>query len=66
MTLVVDRAPPGIRAWPARRLRLAALATLALLAWFGTLEYRELFLPDEGRYAEIAREMASGGDWIVP
>jgi 4-amino-4-deoxy-L-arabinose transferase-like glycosyltransferase len=66
MTLVVDRAPPGIRAWPARRLRLGALAALALLAWFGTLEYRELFVPDEGRYAEIAREMASGGDWIVP
>ena len=27
------------------------------LLWFGTLNYRHLIPSDEGRYAEIAREM---------
>ena len=36
------------------------------LIWFGTLDYRHLAKPDEGRYAEISREMAISGDWITP
>ncbi|HMA87369.1 MAG TPA: phospholipid carrier-dependent glycosyltransferase [Burkholderiales bacterium] len=48
-----------------RRLFLAALALVAIL-WFGTLNYRGLFIPDEGRYAEIPREMLASGDWITP
>ena len=36
------------------------------LIWFGTLDYRHLVKPDEGRYAEISREMANTGDWITP
>ena len=42
------------------------LAALAALLWFGTLGYRDLIHPDEGRYAEIAREMLVSGDWISP
>ncbi|MBI4191513.1 MAG: phospholipid carrier-dependent glycosyltransferase [Betaproteobacteria bacterium] len=46
------------------RLLLIAFAFLAL--WFGVLDYRRLANPDEGRYAEIPREMVITGDWITP
>ncbi|MFM9967107.1 MAG: glycosyltransferase family 39 protein [Burkholderiales bacterium] len=45
---------------------LVILATLFALIWFSTLDYRKLIKPDEGRYAEIAREMALSGDWVTP
>ncbi len=48
-----------------RRTLLALLALFAL-AWFATLDARHLIKPDEGRYAEIAREMVATGDWLTP
>ncbi|MBI3413820.1 MAG: glycosyltransferase family 39 protein [Verrucomicrobia bacterium] len=42
---------------------LLALAALSLLAGLGT---HGLIEPDEGRYAELGREMAADGDWLIP
>jgi 4-amino-4-deoxy-L-arabinose transferase-like glycosyltransferase len=51
---------------PRERWIYQALAVLLTLLWLATLGARPLFNPDEGRYAEIPREMQSGGDWVVP
>ncbi len=42
------------------------LLLMVAVIWFGTLEYRKLIKPDEGRYAEIPREMVVSGDWVTP
>jgi len=44
----------------------ALLLAVVLLIWFAPLDYRHLVKPDEGRYAEIPREMAASGDWLTP
>ena len=51
-------APP--RAW------LILIALAFALAWFGNIGYRKLVKADEGRYAEIPREMVASGDWLTP
>jgi 4-amino-4-deoxy-L-arabinose transferase-like glycosyltransferase len=42
------------------------IALVAAAAWFAGLGARHLQHPDEGRYGEIAREMAQSGDWVTP
>ncbi len=44
----------------------AALAAGVAVLWLATLAARPLFNTDEGRYAEIPREMLAGGDWVIP
>ena len=48
------------------RPRIAVLLLLFVLVWFAGLEQRSLTRPDEGRYSEIPREMATSGDWVTP
>ena len=51
----------------ARAASLGWLPWLLLAAaWFATVPLRPLFDPDEGRYAEIPREMLVSGDWVTP
>jgi len=53
------------RAW--RRGFAPLWVTAAVVvSWFALLGVRPLFNPDEGRYAEIPREMLASGDWLVP
>ncbi len=47
-------------------LAIAAPAALAALVYFFNLGTYRLWEPDEARYAEIAREMAAGGGYLVP
>ncbi len=39
---------------------------LCAALWFGMLGQRDLFDPDEGRYAQIPAAMVDTGDWLTP
>jgi 4-amino-4-deoxy-L-arabinose transferase-like glycosyltransferase len=49
-----------------RSLRLAIYAILAAILYLPGLGRPALWEPDEGRYAEIAREMVVSGDYVTP
>lgn len=50
----------------ARRRDLAILALLAALLFLPGLGWRDVWNPDEARYAEVAREMRLLGAYLVP
>ncbi|HEX8010539.1 MAG TPA: glycosyltransferase family 39 protein [Casimicrobiaceae bacterium] len=58
--------PTGLSASPLTRRGALALLLAFALIWFSNLDYRRLVHPDEGRYAEIPREMVATGDWLTP
>jgi 4-amino-4-deoxy-L-arabinose transferase-like glycosyltransferase len=49
-----------------RSLRLTIYALLAAILYLPGLGRPALWEPDEGRYAEIAREMVLSGDYVTP
>jgi hypothetical protein len=51
---------------PLARTTVAAFVLLVAVIWFAGIDQRTLMHADEGRYAEIAREMAVTGDWVTP
>ena len=56
----------SLRSVEADRPGAPAIWILLAIAWFATLGLRPLLEPDEGRYAEIPREMSVSGDWVTP
>jgi len=51
---------------PLNRTAILLLVLVFALIWFVPLGWRHLLPSDEGRYAEMAREMLVTGDWITP
>ncbi|AOI92448.1 glycosyltransferase family 39 protein [Burkholderia pseudomultivorans] len=51
---------------PLNRIALVLLLIAFAVIWFAPLGLRHLIPSDEGRYAEMAREMFVTGDWITP
>jgi 4-amino-4-deoxy-L-arabinose transferase-like glycosyltransferase len=48
------------------RLRVHVIILFALFFWGAGYSVRELWEPDEARFAYVAREMQSSGNWLVP
>jgi 4-amino-4-deoxy-L-arabinose transferase-like glycosyltransferase len=60
---VISEPPPPSASW---RRDLLWLVLISGAAYFFLLGSSPLNNPDEGRYAEISREMAATGDWVTP
>jgi 4-amino-4-deoxy-L-arabinose transferase-like glycosyltransferase len=50
---------------PQKWVQIAILIGFCLILFFFNLNRWDLWNPDEPRYAQVAREMVNGGDWIL-
>jgi 4-amino-4-deoxy-L-arabinose transferase-like glycosyltransferase len=51
--------------YPQKWAQVAILIGFCLILFFFNLNRWDLWNPDEPRYAQVAREMVDGGDWIL-
>ncbi|MGH8217597.1 MAG: phospholipid carrier-dependent glycosyltransferase [Steroidobacteraceae bacterium] len=67
MERVLTSVPDAARRTSVSR-RVCVGAALAIIAasWIALCGFRGLYNPDEGRYAEIPREMLAAGNWVIP
>jgi len=64
---ITDDAPPGRRPGTARFASGGCvIVALAAVLYFGAMASYPFLDPDEGRYAEIPREMLESGDFVTP
>ena len=49
-----------------RQIYFLVILALGILIFFFNLGGRDLWEPDETRYAVVAREMAQSGEWVLP
>lgn len=65
---MVERNGRAAEKWPLDSPRwslILVLLSILGIVWFGMLGARSLVPTDEGRYAEMAREMLATGDWVT-
>ncbi len=51
--------------YPQKWVQISILLLLCIFLFFLNLNQWDLWNPDEPRYAQVAREMVQGGDWIL-
>ena len=56
---------PFSKIYPQKWVQIALLILFCFFLFFVNLNRWDLWNPDEPRYAQVAREMVNGGDWIL-
>jgi 4-amino-4-deoxy-L-arabinose transferase-like glycosyltransferase len=64
--MLITQAPAQAGIGPLRGIIAFVVAVALLAIWLLPIAARDLMETDEGRYAEISREMVVSGDWVTP
>jgi len=56
---------PFSKIYPQKWVQIALLILFCIFLFFVNLNRWDLWNPDEPRYAQVAREIVNGGDWIL-